>query len=408
MTLTKETQDVVNDVLASEYPLEALANFKYNNKLLKDWRFIFFDDNYGADIPYFLKSQEIDNFHIYSLASANKMLVIDNDTYNDIITTGTTTYGIDTCIALDTQTVSYLKEIFTENPKEINEKSKYFIEYLLKNDINYDCSLYILENANKLNSNKEIIDTYENLLACERFKVINSQRYFNNGIIEYMKTNDELKLLTDEIFHIMKNDSKLPEVAVLWNRYYAIKALILKVALIELTYNKKGVKFKTNLLLDFINNELGTIFERELAISYLFFSRDKRVDSFFKYIKPNCNDIVYRISSMAWDLSHLRHLEYLMATLRPLDARYCLYSIITFDYGLQEVLKAYPISRCAMSNGIFLPVFKTPLYELITEIRDLQNYIFDTKPTRMKTHNSVNYKELIRKLESELNNIIKL
>lgn len=406
MTLTKEIQDVVNDILASEYPLEVLDNFRYNNKMLKDWRFIFFDDNYGADIPYFLKSQKIDNFHIYNLASTSKMLVIDNDTCNDILSTGTTTYGIDTCIALDTQTVSYLKEIFTENPNEINEKSKFFIEYLLENDINYDYSLYLLENANKLNSKKEIIETYENLLACERFKAIDTQKYFEKGIISYTKSNDEIKLFTDETFRIMKNDSKLPDVKNIWNRYYAIKALLLEVAIIELTYSKKGIKFKTNLLFEFINNQLGCIFEREIAISYLFFKHDKRIEKFFKKVKNNCQEIVYYISGMAWDLSHLRHLEYLMATLRPQNARYCLYSIITFDYGLQEVLEAYPISKCAMCDGIFLPVFKTPLYELITDTKDLQNYILETKPIRMKTHNSVDYKELICKLESELNNLI--
>lgn len=407
MNFTEEIQEAVNDVLACEYPLEALSNFNYHETLLKDWKFIFFDNDYGADIPYFLKNQKIDNFNIYNLASANKMFVIDTDTYNDIFTLGTTTYSIDTCIALDTQTVSYLKDIFIENPMKINERSKYYIEYLLKNNINYDYSLYMLENAHKLNSQKEIIDTYENLLACERFKSIDAERYFRDGIIVYTKTNDELKLLTDDIFYLMKNESKSPNVETLWERYYAIKALLLKVAIIELTYSKKGLKYRTSLLLEFVNNELGCFLEREMAISYLFFSHDKRIGKFFKKIKLNCIDILKHISGMAWDLSHLRHLEYLMASLRPINTRYSLYSIITFDYGLQEVLDVYPIKKCAMSNDIFIPVFQTPIYELITEIDNLQEFIINTKPIRMATHKNADYKSLINRLENELNELIK-
>ncbi|MGI5997566.1 MAG: hypothetical protein ACOX89_02765 [Lutispora sp.] len=137
--------------------------------------------------------------------------------------------------------------------------------------------------------------------------------------------------------------------------------------------------------MEFVNKEIGCILEREIAICYLFLSHDKRIEKFFKKIKPNCKDIVKHISGMAWDLFHLRHLEFLMATLKPLNARYVLYSIITFDYGLQEVLKVYPIKKCAIYDGIFLPVFEIPLYELIKEIDDLQDFIHDTKTLRMTT-----------------------
>ncbi len=408
MTIPYEIKIAINNILACEEPIEALYTYVNNIELLHDCKFIFFSDEYGTDIPYFLKSQKINNFNIHCLTSSSKMVVIDADTCNEMFRTGKTTYAIDACIALDTQTVSYLKDIFTENPTIINEKSKYFIDYLVINNINFDYSLYILENFKKLNNKEEIIKTYENLLACERFKALDMKKYLNEGLISYTKTNNELKLLTDETFFIMNNKSKSLETSPFENRYDAIKALLLKVAIIELKYSKKGIKYKINLLLEFINNEIGCIFEREIAICYLFFSHDKRVERFFKNIKPNCLDIVKHISGMAWDLSHLRHLEYLIATFRPLNARYELCSIITFDYGLQEVLEVYPIKKCAIYNGMFLPVFQIPLYELIKEIDDLQDFIYSTEAVRSTTFKNANYKSTINNLERELTELMQI
>ncbi|MEA5009691.1 hypothetical protein [Clostridium tyrobutyricum] len=408
MTIPYEIKIAINEVLACEEPIEALYTYINNLKFLHDCRFIFFSNKYGNDIPYFLKSQKINNFNIHCLTSCSKMLVIDEETCDEMFRRGKTTYVIDACIALDTQTVSYLKDIFTENATTINEKSRYFVDYLLKNNVNFDYSLYILENSRKLNNKKEIIKTYNNLLACERFKALDIQKYLRNGLISYTKTNDELKLLTDETFFIMNNKIKSSDIVFFENWYYAIRALLLKVSIIELTYSKKGVKYKINLLLEFINNKIGCILEREIAISYLFFLHDKRVERFFKKIKPNCVDIVRHISGMAWDLSHLRYLEQLVATLRPSNARYELYSIITFDYGLQEVLEACPIKKCAIYKGKFIPVFETPLYELIKEIDDLKYFIHSTELVRSATFKNANYKNLISNLEQELTKLIKI
>lgn len=408
MTIPYEIKVTINKVLACEEPIEALYTYVNNLELLHDCRFIFFSDEYGSDIPYFLKSQKINNFNIHCLTSFSKMLVIDTETCDEMFRTGEAIYAIDACIALDTQTVSYLKDIFTENPTTINEKSKYFIDYLIRNDINFDYSLYMLENLKKLNNKEEIIKTYENLLACERFKALNMKKYLKGELISYTKTEDELKLLTDEIFFVMNNKSKSLETISFENRYNAIKALLLKVAIIELAYSRKGIKYKIALLLEFINNELGCIFERETAICYLFFLHDKRVEKFFKKIKPNCVDIVKHISGMAWDLSHLRHLEYLIATLRPSNARYELYSIITFDYGLQEVLEAYPIKKCAIYNGKFIPIFETPLYELIKEIDDLRYFIYSTEEVRSTAFRNANYKKLTNNLERDLTELIEI
>ena len=105
-----------------------------------------------------------------------------------------------------------------------------------------------------------------------------------------------------------------------------------------------------------------------------------------------------------------RSLEYAMASFKNKNknSMYELCSIITFDYGLQEVLEAYPIKRCAIYKDIFLPVFETPLYNLIKEIENLQDYMYSTKEIRMNTFKNIDYKILIYELERELMELMKV
>lgn len=402
MKMTNEVKYAIDDVLRCETPFEAMSTFERNINVLREVRFIFFDDECGSDIPYYLKNQRIDNFNIYNLASKNKMFVIDEISNKDIIMNGVTNYEIDTCIALDNQAVSYLKNIFTNKPTTVTEQAKYYIKYLLENNINFDYQLYILENTLKLNSQKEKIETYQNILACERFKCLNVEKYLSKGIIEYTKPDIELKMNIDPIFNLMINKSKDKDLKNLWNRYYAIRALILKVSLIKLKYSNKGIRFKMDLLIDFVNLELGCVFERELAISYLFLKKDKRVERFFKKIQPGTKTMINDISGMAWDLFHLRQLEYLMANMAPQRARYELYSIITFDYGLQEVLRVFPIKRCAMYKGVFMPIFEIKLDKYVDEIKDLNVVLAEAKEKRMETFRNANYQGLIKNLEEEI------
>ena len=214
----------------------------------------------------------------------------------------------------------------------------------------------------------------------------------------------------DNLLHNMNIIANNPYLANFRKRYDAIKLILLKVAIIEFKYPKKGLKYKIKLLLEFINKQLGCIMEREIAICYLFLARDTRVKKFFKKIKSNCPDILKYIDGMAWDLNHLRYLEYAMASFKNKNknSMYELCSIITFDYGLQEVLEAYPIKRCAIYKDIFLPVFETPLYNLIKEIENLQDYMYSTKEIRMNTFKNIDYKILIYELERELMELMKV
>jgi hypothetical protein len=132
MLIEPEIRTAINNVLSCDELIDALFEFEKNYDLLKECRFIFFTDKYGADIPHFLKNQKINDFSIHNLASANKMVVVDDMTYKEMMGKGTSTYGIDACIALDTQTVSYLRGIILHEKMSVKLIDSKLLIRLLK------------------------------------------------------------------------------------------------------------------------------------------------------------------------------------------------------------------------------------------------------------------------------------
>lgn len=410
MKISEGIMSIIDAILACEDICEAVDLYSIYSKDLKNCKFIIFSDEYGQKLPEYMINKNLEGFKINSLTSYKKMFVIDEDTCNQMIKTNSANYFIDACIALDTQTVSYLTDLFNGKNLEKNNKYKPIVDYIMKNEIDYDCSLYMWENSGKLNSREEIEATYSNLLAVERFKSLNKEAYINRGEVQYDKTDSEIYISADRMIGDMKKISNTPYLKDFNRRYDVIKLIILKSAIIEFKYPKKGIRYKIELLMNFVNNQLGYIMEREIAICYLFLAHDKRVDKFFKKIKSNCYDIVKHINGMAWDLNHLRYIEYTMANYKPKKAIYeiyNLYSIITYDYGLQEVLKVYPIKKCAIYYGEFLPVFEIPLHEFIKEIKNFKNIIYLKRSTRESIRITTNYKLLIKELENDLESLLK-
>ncbi|MDU4862649.1 MAG: hypothetical protein E6356_17085 [Terrisporobacter othiniensis] len=410
MRVSEDIMSIINAILECEDIREAVELYNRYSNDLKNCKFITFSDEYGQELPEYMINNDLEGFKINSLTSYKKMFVIDEDTCNQMIKTNRANYFIDPCIALDTQAVSYLTDLFNDKELEINNKDKPIIDYIMKNEIDYDCSLYMWENSGKLNSIEEIEATYSNLLAIEHFKSLNKEAYIVRGEVQYDKTDSEIYISADSMIADMKKISNNPDLEEFNRLYDVIKLIILKSAIIEFKYSKKGIRYKIELLMDFVNNQLGYILEREIAICYLFLAHDKRVEKFLKKIKSNCYDIIKHINGMAWDLNHIRYIEYTMANYKPKKSIYeiyTLYSIITFDYGLQEVLKTYPIKRCAIYDGTFLPVFEVPLHEFIKEIKDFKNSIYLKKETRENIRKTADYKLLIKNLENDLESLLK-
>lgn len=87
-----------------------------------------------------------------------------------MIRTGKSNYYIDVCVELDTQAVSYLKNVFVEYNQVLDcNKIEALIEYLQLPEVDYSCIPYLVENAAK----KDVIDKidcYRNIKSFMLFK----------------------------------------------------------------------------------------------------------------------------------------------------------------------------------------------------------------------------------------------
>ncbi|MGL5067734.1 MAG: hypothetical protein ACRC6T_07900 [Sarcina sp.] len=397
--------DIINYLLSLDTIEETMKVYHQFESQLEGCKFIFFSNEIGADLPAYMLNNSIGGFKINSLTSSTKIFVIDNNTYREMIERKKANYKIDLCIAFDTQLVSYLSHLFNESDTR-EHAYKEVIDYIIKNDIECDVLPYILENSSKINTKEEIEAIYLNLLAIEKFEHLDRVRYKLDGSIEYDVEESIMLVATDERFRRMREIGSDENTKMFNNTYNGIKAMLLKMAMIEFKNPKKGIKYKLNEMLCFINNELGYFLEREIAICYLFFKYDNRVQKFFKKIKYNCSDIIKHIDGMAWDLNHLRHIENMMAYYSQGD-NYSLYSIITFDYGLQEVLSVYPIKKCVMHECLTRVVFENNLNEFIGEVVDVKNLISSNTNKREEVRKTVDLKSLVVNLEEELKSLMR-
>lgn len=389
--------------LSIEDPLEAYLQYLVNLKYLADCKFIYFIDKGGIQMPSYYKTQSIENFEIVNLQSKANVFILDKGICEEMYSSGgEAEYGVDVCIALDTQAVSYLRNVVTEDSTLVYERLHPFMHYLIANDLNFDTSLYFLENS-RWSKNMDFIKVYENLLAIERFKAIDINEYCQNKRIIYTLTEHEMKLNADNSFHLMNSENQDAES--LFDMYKTIYALLLNICFIEFNYKKKGTKYRTQKLLDFVFEELGIVLQRESMIGILYFLHDTRIDYFFRKVQKNSEKILDTIKGMAWDLAHLRYLERMYSNPPKSNMKSSIYSLITFDKSLIDIVKLVSIERCALYDNLTIPINNDNLEGLLVDI-DLSDYYIDLRNKERRPFDMEIVKKLIFDLEYKINMII--
>ena len=98
---------------------------------LKECCFVIFSENEGTELPKALCTNYDNNFAVINIGFTNKYYAMNKEIYDEMRKTKKSDYYIDACIELDTQAVSYLKDIFKEN-NETNPIDRLggLIEYL--------------------------------------------------------------------------------------------------------------------------------------------------------------------------------------------------------------------------------------------------------------------------------------
>lgn len=374
--------------------------FQHFYEELKDCTFVVFSEDEGTELPEALHSNYDNDFAIINIGSTNRYYAVNSTIYEEMLRTGRSDYYIDVCVELDTQAVSYLKNIFEEYNKIPDyDKIRKMIEYLQLPEVNYCCVPYLVENAAK-KDDINVIDCYKNIKSFMLFKSFDFSVFEEKGECAYVRQEEDIQIDVDGLYNDMLSEKFYQAYENLFRMQKALYVLLLKTVCIEFT-NRKSAKNKVMELFDFVNEQLGFIAERELEVCYYYFNHHEKTKKFFKKVQKNSKDLLHTINGMAWDLIHIRLIEQ-QFTLKPTDeVRFAIHVLLTYDDGLKEILQINPIEQIVFYKDIPIPKLK---HFWIDNIPGAKEKLL-SEENRRRRHQAFVEKdvnELTRTLEAEL------
>lgn len=399
--MDKKNIEAIQEMFSIDNAFEHFLCYGKNINNLKNWKFVVYSDKEGQEFPKWLQSNYDNDFAIVQLGEDRHFYYIDANVYINHINMKNNLLLFDTCVELDTQVVSYLKKYFPEygNLYEFDDKLSLF-QYLCNEKVNYSALPYLFENAKKIDSNN-FEHCYLNLKSYEMFKNFDYYEYKKSGNIKYYKEKSDILIEVDKTFSMIKSREFQEQFQDLYNVRDTIYCLLLKAIIVENVNSKKSEKNKMKILCEFVNNKLGVVMEREMAICYYYFMHDESTHKFFKKTKVNSKNILETIGGMAWDLTHLRLLERLY-TFFPVDnLKFAIHPLVTYDNGLKEIARLYPIKMIAFNDKEVHVCFKKNFLEIYPDAINTL-YTEELIQHRRKNFNMDKIKYLIKELENEI------
>lgn len=401
MKIPENVRNAINEMFLCDNLIEHLACFQHFYEDLEECTFVVFSKNEGTKLPETLCTNYDNDFAIINIGCANQYYAVNRQIYEEMIRTGRSDYNIDICVELDTQAVSYLKNIFVEyNQISDCDKIKELIEYLQLPEVNYSCIPYLVENTSKKDVINKI-DCYRNIKSFMLFKSFNYSVFLQNGICEYDRQEEDIQLDVDGLYNDMFSEEFARGYEDLFRMHKSLYVLLLKAIYIEFINSKKSAQNKIMELFDFVNEKLGFVAERELEVCYYYFKHDDKTKKFFKRAQRNSNDLLNTISGMAWDLIHIRLIEQEF-TIRPTDeVRFAIHVLLTFDNGLKEILQINPVEQIVLYKEVPIPKLK---HYWLDKIPDAKEKLFSegNRQRRWQTFEAMDVDELKTILEDEL------
>lgn len=243
---------------------------------LKECTFVVFSENEGSQLPKPLCTNYDNEFAIINIGCANHYYAINRQIYAEMIRTGKSDYYIDVCVELDTQAVSFLKNIFVEyNQVPDCNKMQKLIQYLQLTDVSYSCFPYVVENAAKKGVVNKI-ECYRNIKSFMLFNAFNYDAFLRYERCEYKRQEEDIQLETDGLYNKMFSKKFIKDFEEFYRMQKTLYVLLIKTICIEFANAKKSPHNKLMELIDFVNEKLGVFTERELQVCYYYFKRDEK------------------------------------------------------------------------------------------------------------------------------------
>ncbi|MFS0892005.1 hypothetical protein [Peribacillus frigoritolerans] len=385
---------------------ESLKNFRNNENLLENCKFIFTKEG-EPNIPEHVRQRTFSNgFGIFNILLSDSIFVLDSEILNGMVKDGTVNYTIDSSVALDSMAVSYLRRYLNNQENRIPKEFKEIFEYLVQSKVNIDPMPYMMENIKNVGDQSKVASILEILKSYEILKNIDRDKWFEEGIIQSKSSIEQIeenaKIYLEQMLNISKDNNTLKYINDIYNLRYC---LLLKIVLIQLSNPQRNIEAKLEELLEFCHNSIGVLPLREIVIAKEYFKRGQNLKFFGKIQKGN-KKLITTIKNMTWDIYHIVSMEKNIPHF-PSEGDYFIPAFLTFDKRLIEILNLYHIKSIGFSkesNEIY-PLFDAN--EFYTEINGKPNLEFyfseEAKINREKNLQLKTNLQLKKNIESLIN-----
>lgn len=358
-----------------------------NRNRLIDYNMIYVDLENGQDRTQYLNKFVEMNYDFNSLFYSNKLMVMNYDVVCNDFLYKPSNMPYQICVSFDLNIVSMLKGYNgkTEFKDEVLNK---VIKICKEKKCAFDIMGYVIENFLKNKENLGLDDfAIKDIRNFEEMFPYQKSKYS----LEFVDIETRMNQLLE-----MYNSDEFKEMCIyLYKEIYQLEyTYLLAIVHIFFKYRKLSSKHKLDKFIEFCVLEIKALHPCASNLAKLFY--DDPNLKFFKRIQKNNKNIVATIENMAWDLFHLRFLEFAVETSHENKKIVLVPIFITKDNGLNEIRKAYQL-KCLFQNIKTGKVIRSYYMNVITE--DYVKKYSDDQSIKKRIEEQHDFNALSKKIE---------
>jgi len=359
-------------------------------------------EHYNESLPF----KKITNIpQIKSLFEYSDFSVLNPKIFKDM-QGGKVQIGYDYSVSFDLNSARYLHDMINTNTSKIPKNFEKLISFFIIDDIQLDYALYLVENITK-NINQDKF--FENLMSLQTLMSVDKSYFLKTNQIKSVLSKNELLKIVDN--SITQKTDEYAEYAFKLKRMHLVLTITLYVILIARFKYKNNQKLQLKYILDFMHNNLYTVFQRELIIGMKYFSEKQKFEFFKKINNQTFDSTIEHIDNMAWDFVIIHMLELLIKNKPNIDADIYIPFLFTYDKGLLDIMSLTSCKSFLYSEKYkyHVPLYSKSIESKLKKYKLDEYFTYDTTTSREeKDTDSINLEEILEKLQQEIKKVMKI
>lgn len=389
--MDEELNYIIDSLINAESTREKNSIFENSFNRSDNVKIFLFDEEY-SNIDDSFKNKDVNGYRIFGPTDYTKMWVLDSKHIGKI----SRELKIGKVVHFDLNILTYLNK-YINNYKQSVDISQFieYLKYIKNNQFDYNISTAIMERSTSAISGdgKDIWS-----------EIILSYVKFSNANFDTIEPN--ISLLSESEYGWAKKiyDSLLESEKHQFVQYTALCCLLLKAFLIK---QDKKIENKLDALLQYSLDVLNVYLELETVLIHYYFESDNSIEKTFKKIQGYSKKTVDRILNTAWDIFHIRLMEFsLMIDNKDKEEIFLSY-FSSRDDAFNELAKINRIKMFVIYEGMSFAIRDKGIRDICTN-KDLL-YKIESETGKRKTNISkVDFENEKNKLINEISNKQKL